>query len=444
MATYQLNAADLLTLLASTVTASTEQNIIDALTAAGKMPSGSQTINVQTNEGPPDSSGVFDDTIASGIDLELITTSHSSTVPGANFPTPTVGPSMPSATYNFKSSGGVVIATGDQAVTINDVDGGSAADTLVSGAGYQHYSYTGPSTVLKAGSGNQTVAGGTSTSSHDTLVGGSGASYLQVSQGDNRLIGGTGANTLVGGSGNDTLLGGGSSSLIAGTGTSRLVGGTVSGSHDTLIGGIGNDTLLVKTGNNSLVGGSGLNTLKAGVGSDTLVGGGQSRLVAFGGNTTMFTSATGPGDTLIGGSGDDVMTAFRGDNRIVTGSGHNTITLGAGNDTVVAANSQGSLLVNIGSGNARIVDEFGAKASIVGGAGTANVVLGFKGDDTIVGGTGSIDITSLHSAGELVSNSSTAVGGLHTLTFSDGQTITINDVNSNITIHFAGGGTTAV
>jgi hypothetical protein len=71
------------------------------------------------------------------------------------------------------------------------------------------------------------------------------------------------------------------------------------------------------------------------------------------------------------------------------------------------------------------------------------VFLGTKGDDSILSGSGAINIQSQQSAAN-VSNSSTAVGGLHTLTFTDGQTIVINDINSNVTIHFAGGGTTTV
>ena len=64
------------------------------------------------------------------------------------------------------------------------------------------------------------------------------------------------------------------------------------------------------------------------------------------------------------------------------------------------------------------------------------VVLGIHGDDSIQSGGGAMSIASLQQASNLVSNSSTAVGGLHTLTFKDGQVITINDVNSNITINF--------
>ena len=55
-----------------------------------------------------------------------------------------------------------------------------------------------------------------------------------------------------------------------------------------------------------------------------------------------------------------------------------------------------------------------------------------------------MSIASKQNSTDLISNSSTAVGGLHTLTFSDGQVITVNDVNSNITIHFADGGVTPV
>jgi hypothetical protein len=93
---------------------------------------------------------------------------------------------------------------------------------------------------------------------------------------------------------------------------------------------------------------------------------------------------------------------------------------------------------------ARMVDVSVANATIVGGSGGANVVLGATGDDSILSGSGAISIVSSQNSTNLVSNSSTAAGGLHTLTFSDGQTIIVNDASSNITIHFADGGTTVV
>jgi len=102
------------------------------------------------------------------------------------------------------------------------------------------------------------------------------------------------------------------------------------------------------------------------------------------------------------------------------------------------------LQISIGSGYTQFNDVIGASATIAGGIGASNLTLGSTGQDSITGGAGAIAITSTQAVGALTSNSSNAVGGTHTLTFTNGQTIIINDAGSNITIHFAGGGATTV
>ena len=102
------------------------------------------------------------------------------------------------------------------------------------------------------------------------------------------------------------------------------------------------------------------------------------------------------------------------------------------------------MVITGGTGKFLISDTTGANETLSGGSGGGAIALGQTGYDSILSGSGAINITSQETAANLTSNSSTAVGGLHTLTFSDGQTIVINDINSNVTIHFAGGGTTPV
>ena len=75
----------------------------------------------------------------------------------------------------------------------------------------------------------------------DTLLGGAGANWLEVTGGQNLLIGGSGENTLVGGGGNDTLIGGGSSLLQAGPGGSTLIGGLISEAWPAIAGDLEND-----------------------------------------------------------------------------------------------------------------------------------------------------------------------------------------------------------
>lgn len=89
MATYNLNAADLITLLQSTVTPSTEGAILDALIHNGDFPQANDVYNTQTNVGPGlNSPPLTTQDIVIGSPnftpiLELITLPTSTDVPGA-------------------------------------------------------------------------------------------------------------------------------------------------------------------------------------------------------------------------------------------------------------------------------------------------------------------------------------------------------------------------
>ena len=61
-------------------------------------------------------------------------------------------------------------------------------------------------------------------------------------------------------------------------------GGVSAGAHDTLIGGTGADILGVAQGNNRCLAGTGLNTLWGGSGNDTMWAGGQTWAFAGSGN----------------------------------------------------------------------------------------------------------------------------------------------------------------
>jgi Ca2+-binding RTX toxin-like protein len=413
MTTYNLNAGDLLTLLDSTVTSTTAGSILTALVNNGEFPGYINSLfGVETQAGPPGGGlpAVADDTVSAGTKIELITIPTSQTS-GTILTAPTAGALSPSEVFNFTNTvGGVVFVAGDQSVTINDL-GTLGGDTLVGGAGFEK--------LVATGGANR-------------LYGGSGA---------NTLVAGSGKDTLVGGSGQNTLIGGGQSSLVAGSGNQKLIGGLTVAAHDTLIGGSGDDRLKVYRGDDSLVGGSGNTTLLSGIGYDTLVGSGNSRLLAkVAGHALLESSGNSTGhDTMKAFAGDNTILASAGDDRVVVGSSStvvgstkDTVYLGSGNNTVVSGNVPGSGLTS-------------GDLTLFGGTGQARVVLGTGAvTDSIMGGAGATTVVSLESSVNLTSNSNTAVGGLHTLQFSDGQTIVINDANSNITIHFADGGTTNV
>jgi Ca2+-binding RTX toxin-like protein len=338
MATYNLDASDLITLLKSTVTDPTYNAVLSRLVLNGDI--GTSTVGVDTELYSSGGTSL----VPAGTILDLLTLPTSTAVTGASFPAPTVGASLPSTSFTLVSSGGLVIAAGDQADNVTDISSGKV----------------------------------------DTLIGGAGFEKLYSEVGNASLVGGTGANTLVGGYGKDTL--------TAGTGNQRLVAG---------------------------LGGS---TLYGGSGTDTLVGAFGASIVAGSGPTRILSSNTPVTPTGLRGS--------------------ETIVAGSGSDTILANVSNFQLDVSLGSGTATFKNETGAASTVTGGTGTARLVIGTSSADTINSGTGAMTIVSGQSSLSLVSNSSTAIGGSHTLTFNNGQVIQVNDANSNIVIHFSGGGTT--
>ena len=93
----------------------------------------------------------------------------------------------------------------DVSADVENVTGGSAADTLVGSSA---------NNVLRGGAGADTLAGGLGTDTlwgddgGDTLMGDGGPDTLQGGTGDDSLIGSNGADTLVGGPGNDAFYAG--------------------------------------------------------------------------------------------------------------------------------------------------------------------------------------------------------------------------------------------
>ncbi len=103
-------------------------------------------------------------------------------------------------------------------------------------------------------------------SGDDTIIAGSGRTFVRGGTGNDTIIGGAAGDYLDGGTGNDVLHGnGGNDMLIGGAGNDRLFGGP------------GNDTLFGDAGNDYLEAGTGFDFLIDRSGDDTLVGGTQIR-----------------------------------------------------------------------------------------------------------------------------------------------------------------------
>ncbi|PWR24632.1 ExeM/NucH family extracellular endonuclease [Zavarzinia aquatilis] len=158
----------------------------------------------------------------------------------------------------------------------------------------------------------------------ENLVGGGAADTLRGNGDGNMLAGNAGNDTLIGGAGDDILRGGADNDrLDGGVGDDRLDGGTgndrLEGRQgaDILDGGAGDDVLLAAQGNDVLTGGEGDDMLDGGSGDDTLMGGaGNDTLKGGHGADRIVIDAFDGVDTIIGfqtrGSVRDVLVLDKG------------------------------------------------------------------------------------------------------------------------------------
>lgn len=273
----------------------------------------------------------------------------------------------------------------------------------------------------------------------ENVIGGSGADTLVGDADNNSLSGGGGADTLVGNGGNDRLSGGAGNDTFAeryDTGSDLLSGGTgvdtatyagrpvavvvrlddfandgaageaddVRSDVENLVGTSFADTLVGSAAANTISGGSGADRLEGGAGNDSLSGGAGNDLLLGGSGNDRFVERYDTGsDRLYGGSGTDSVSyagrtagvAVRLDNLAndgrsgeldnvrsdienVTGTSYadtlagssvaNSIIGGGGNDTVTG--NGGVDRLDGSSGNDTLYARDGVRDSVIGGTGT--------------------------------------------------------------------------
>jgi Ca2+-binding RTX toxin-like protein len=350
----------------------------------------------------------------------------------------------------------------DTLATIENVIGGSAADSITGNTGANQ---------LDGGAGNDTIVGGAGS---DTLLGGSGNDTFNYTIGDGNdalVDGGLGVDTLsiLGSAAANTLTvaySGTAITSIAGTvasllnvehvavdlagGTDVLSYGTTSanvsvdlGAHtasgfsaigniENVTGGTGNDTLIGDGLANILSGGSGNDTLSGGAGNDTIAGGA--------GNDTLDLHLTSAGATV------STTTAISAEIGIDTLSGIENVIGSQGNDSITL---NGSANVIDGQGGNDIIDAGGANDTIIGGAGN-DTMVGGTGNDTFVfatgfgndvingfdanpaGGQDMLDLTSYAAINALTFNAHvgiSVVAGNTVVTIDGTDSFTLNGVN---------------
>ncbi|WP_308368568.1 MULTISPECIES: calcium-binding protein [unclassified Microbulbifer] len=253
---------------------------------------------------------------------------------------------------------------------------------------------------ITAGAGDDTVYG---RAGNDTIDGGLGQDSLYGESGDDEIHGGDGADTILGGAGNDRLYGDEGDDVIEDYSGENLIRG-----------GIGDDQL---TGNGSLYGDEGADTL---TGSGLLDGGAGNDLI------------TGEGsDTLVGGSGGDVISAF---SQFFT-QNSNTLEGGTGNDTLFGSFGNDEYRFNLGDGHDTLTERREGEDysnvdpssdTLVFGAGISQADLQFErhGNDLFIlhsNGTDSIRITDWYSGG-------TDHFKINTIQFAGGSSLALSEI----------------
>ena len=237
-------------------------------------------------------------------------------------------------------------------------DDGKSPITVVAGA------------TLTTGTAGRTVsvatAGTVVSNGPDRISGGSGATVVRTSGSGATVVGGAGALTASGGSGSNTI--------FAGTGGLTYQGGR---GFDTVIG-LGKPLTATGGSGGGQFFGGGNATITAGAGGDlnVVIGGNGDRLYAAGPSGVLF--GTSGGDVLMSSAADTGTSVFFGAN----GTGRMSFITGAGTDLL--ALGQGTNDVTLGSGHAVIFANGGASSHTTITAGSGSLDLAFSGADTVL------------------------------------------------------------
>jgi Ca2+-binding RTX toxin-like protein len=336
-------------------------------------------------------------------------------------------------TDNAGDHNNVYVALGEGGDTVNLYDGGN--DTVRGGTGNDTIGGGVGASSLFGGDGSDGIYGGPG--QFTTLDGGNGNDYLELGAGHQSAFGGAGndviidygagggTSTLSGGGGNDTIYGFGGDTIYGGaTGLSELHGGTTgyvqsnsSNSNSNVLGSGSTDS----SNGNYLLGGGGNDSLYGGGGHDTIVAGSGTQLLSAG---------VGAHQSLLGGSGNDVL-------QDLYSAGTDTLTAGAGTGHQTLVGIQGDTFnsaAGAGGNNVFWVNDNpnplgGASSALTGGTGDDVFhIETHNGNDTITGGGGH-DVVGFggRSAGDIASLTGSA--GNYQITFTDSQVIDTHGIS---------------
>lgn len=289
----------------------------------------------------------------------------------------------------------------------DELRAGSAPATLYGGAGDDVL--VGPGTLLGE-AGKDDLRG---SPLGDDLRGGDDADRISDGAGDDKVDGGNGDDVVKAGTGADDYVGGAGKDTVSyahrtATVTVRLESNTQDGEGDiyrssgpdcngarcddvradneTIIGGSGDDILAGDGGDQVLIGNAGDDAFNGRGGVDRFDGGDGNDDARDDDFTTSKPDPAGKGDTYIMGAGDDYAGGQNGDE---------VLDLGDGNDRA-SITGNGKVTADMGAGNDTVITEQGAH-TFVGGTGDDRVDTGSGAKDLDMG-TGD-DVIIMRGAG---------------------------------------------
>jgi Ca2+-binding RTX toxin-like protein len=305
----------------------------------------------------------------------------------------------------------------DTIINIENITGGSAADTLTG---------DGLANTFRGGDGN------------DTLDGGAGSDTADFSDKTTAVVltlnGATNSTATIGGVAEDTIVN--IENITGGSAADNFTGDNLA---NNLLGNGGNDTLLGADGNDTFRGGDGNDFFDGGTGSDYADFADKTTSVVLTLNGATNTTVTVGGvaeDTIVnienvtGGTAADILTGDGLVNFLLGNSGNDTLLGLGGNDFLRGSGGNDSLDGGTGLDTVDFSDRTGAVVLTLNGATNATATIGGVELDTIVnienitGGSAADTLTGDTLANSLVGNGGndtlSGLGGNDTLTGSDG------------------------
>lgn len=159
----------------------------------------------------------------------------------------------------------------------------------------------------------------------------------------------------------------------------------------------------------------------------------EGSLSVQGSGSTIDTGADSSGVQIIGGAGNDALTATRGDDTLQGGAGNDVLRGGEGNDSLSG-----------GLGNDTL--EGGAGSDTLDGGEGTDILRGGAGDDSLTGGAGNDTIDggdgqdTAHFSGDLADYSIEFHGASVTVTHKNGGADGVDTLTGVETLQFASGG----